>query len=96
MLLAHIFLPAILIVICKSQQIPPQFNQDEDPTDLLSSFGSSGTSAVPADQFPVDIDLLDRYRQLIVKSLLRLYDSCKMHEFLASVRQNFESEGPGK
>lgn len=36
--------------------------------------------------------LLDRYRQLIANSLLKLYDSCKVHDFLQNIRRNMEND----
>lgn len=36
--------------------------------------------------------LIDRYRGLIANSLLKLYDSCKVHDFLQNIRRNMEND----
>lgn len=95
MILAHIFLPAMLLVICRSQQAP---------THLASTYGSQENVygiVPPGNDFsgaPTTItttsndDLLDKYRKLTAKSLLRLYDSCKVHDFLQNLKHNVENE----
>lgn len=49
----------------------------------------------PAGEIPPaasKTDLLDRYRQLVVKSLLKLYDSCKVHDFLQNLKHDMEND----
>lgn len=88
MILAHIFLPAMLLVICKTQQaparIPNAIGNDENV------FSDSPASEIPNANGKAD--LLDRYRQLVAKSLLKLYDSCKVHDFLQNLKHDMEND----
>lgn len=91
MLLADIFLPAMLFVICKSQSSPHLNNPltAEKTSDLYANTGP--TSADPSTTLNSD-ELLDNYRQFVAKSLLRLRDSCKLHDFLQSIKLNFDGK----
>lgn len=37
-------------------------------------------------------DILDRYRQLTAKSLLKLHDSCQAHDFFQYLKHNMEND----
>lgn len=89
MILAHVFLPAMLLVICRSQQAPAHTYGNEE-----SVFGnaSPGSDTVSTSATTNSDELLDRYRQLTAKSLLRLYDSCKVHDFLQNLKHNIEND----
>lgn len=92
MYLAHIFLPAMLIVICRSQQAPSHFPGAYGSDESMNFFGKEPVSS---DSFaPLvtesNTELLDRYRQLTAKSLLNLRDSCKVHDFLQNLKHNME------
>lgn len=95
MLLAHIFLPAMLLVICKSQQtsihLPSAYGNEETPNYLASGLPSLGADAFAPNAIGNDL-LLDRYREIIANSLLKLYDSCKVHDFLQNIRRNMEND----
>lgn len=90
MILADIFLPAMLFVICKSQNTPHLNNplSAEKTPDLYAYTGptSADASILNSDE------LLDNYRQFVAKSLLRLRDSCKLHDFLQSIKLNFDGK----
>lgn len=88
MILAHIFLPLMLLVICRTQQAPAH---------LASAYGNEESvyNGVPASETTTaasQTELLDRYRQLTAKSLLKLYDSCKVHDFLQNLKHNIEND----
>lgn len=92
MILAHIFLPAMLLVICRSQQTPAHltniYGNEENVYDNVSPESDTiSTSTTTSND-----ELLDRYRQLTAKSLLRLYDSCKVHDFLQNLKHNIEND----
>lgn len=89
MLLAAIFFPAMLIVICKSQS-PPNDNNLLSPEKVADLYAPAGR--LPVDAYPSNNEeLLNKYRQFVVKSLVRLHDSCKLHDFLRNI--NMISEG---
>lgn len=94
MILAHIFLPAMLIVICKSQQAPSHYSNSYGNEESINYYNSppqssmGDTMAAPASSD----ELLDRYRQFVAKSLLNLYDSCKVHDFLQNIKHNMEND----
>lgn len=92
MYLAHIFLPAMLIVICRSQQASSHFPGAYGSDESMNFFGNQQVSS---DSFAPLVtesstELLDRYRQLTAKSLLNLRDSCKVHDFLQNLKHNME------
>lgn len=72
----------MLLVICRTQQMP------------VHAYGSEESvfNGLPSNETPNKSDLLDRYRQLTAKSLLRLYDSCKVHDFLQNLKHNLEND----
>lgn len=118
MILAHIFLPAMLIVICKSQQMsshfPDHYGNDVHPdvfglggggsvggggTGIRSSLGdltSASSSTSPQYNNNNSNELLDRYRQFIANSLIKLSDSCRVFDFLQKIKNDMENEGAGK
>lgn len=81
----------MFIVICKSQQASPHFTpafvNEETPNiyGRMADIPTSTTNNGPDE-------LLDRYRQFIAKSLLKLYDSCKVHDFLQNIKHNMEND----
>lgn len=88
MILAHIFLPAMLLVICKTQQAPAHItnaigNEESVYNDSPASETPNATSKS---------ELLDRYRQLVAKSLIKMYDSCKVHDFLQNFKHDMEND----
>lgn len=88
MILAHIFLPAMLLIICRTQQVPAHIvnaNGNEE-----SIYSDSPTNEAPNSTSKTE--LLGRYRQLIATSLLRLYDSCKVHDFLQNLKRDIEND----
>lgn len=83
MLLAGMFFPAMLIVICKSQS-PPNDNNLLLPEKTADLYAPTGR--LPVDSLIINNeDLLDKYRQFVAKSLVRLHDSCKLHDFLRNI-----------
>lgn len=94
MFLAHVFLPAMLMVICKSQQtsvhLSPAFGNEETPN-LFGGGIPPMTDTAPPNAIGSEL-LIDRYRELIANSLLKLYDSCKVHDFLQNIRRNMEND----
>lgn len=92
MILAHIFLPAMLLVICRSQQVPSHlqnpYGNEENVYGGLSHASDPITSTSSANSE----ELLDRYRQLTAESLMKLYDSCKVHDFLQNLKHNMEND----
>lgn len=88
MIFAHIFLPAMLLVICKSQQAPSHYGNEEN----MYGNVSPGSDTISTQTTTSSDELLDRYRQLTAKSLLRLYDSCKVHDFLQNIKHNIEND----
>lgn len=91
----------MLLVICKSQQtsnhLSPALGNEETPNFFGSGGGGGGggISPMPESSIPNVIGsdiLLDRYRELIANSLLKLYDSCKVHDFLQNIRRNLEND----
>lgn len=86
MVLAHIFLPAILLLICKSQQTLTHEASGFGDEENIYGNPSSETIAIPT--ITSSDELLDRYRQLTAKSLLRLYNSCEVHDFLQNLKHN--------
>lgn len=88
MILAHIFLPAMLLIICKTQQAPAR---------ITSAIGNDENvyNDAPASETPnptSKTELLDRYRQLVAKSLIKLHDSCKVHDFLQNFKHDMEND----
>lgn len=88
MILAHIFLPAMLLVICKTQQAPAHIttaigNEESVYNDSPASETPNATSKT---------ELLDRYRQLVAKSLIKMHDSCKVHDFLQNFKHDMEND----
>lgn len=80
-----------MLVICRSQQAPPHstnvFGNEE------SVFGNVATSDSISNPSPSsNAELLDRYRQLTIKSLLKLPDSCKVHDFIQNLKHNLEND----
>lgn len=84
----------MLLVICRSQQAPAH---------LTSAFGNeesvygnvapgSDTISTPTTSTTNSDELLDRYRQLTAKSLLKLYDSCKVHDMFQNLKHNIEND----
>lgn len=92
MYLAHIFLPAMLIVICRSQQSPSHLSGAYGSDESMNFFGNQPISSDSFASLVTDssTELLDRYRQLTAKSLLNLRDSCKVHDFLQNLKHNME------
>lgn len=92
MILAHIFLPAMLLVICRSQQVPSHlqnpYGNEENVYGGLSHASDPITSTLSSNSD----ELLDRYRQLTAESLMKLYDSCKVHDFLQNLKHNMEND----
>lgn len=88
MILAHIFLPAMLLVICKTQQAPAHIPNAIDNEENV--FNDSPAKEAP--NATSKTELLDLYRQLIANSLLKLYDSCKVHDFLQNLKHDMESD----
>lgn len=90
MLIAEILLPTMLFVICKSQGAP-QSNINaltaEKAPDLYSYTGPSATEGNGNDD-----QLTDNYRQFVAKSLMNLHDSCKLYDFLQSIKVNYDGE----
>lgn len=87
-------MPAMLLVICKSQQtsihLSPAFSNEETPNLFGGGIPPMADSPTP-NAIGSDI-LIDRYRELIANSLLKLYDSCKVHDFLQNIRRNMEND----
>lgn len=85
MILAHIFLPAMLLVICKTQQAPAH---------IANAIGNEENvfNDSPASETSNATELLERYRQLVAKSLLKLYDSCRVHDFLQNLKRDMEND----
>lgn len=88
MILAHIFLPTMLLVICKTQQAPAH---------ITTAIGNEESvyNDSPANETPnasSKADLLDRYRQLVAKSLIKLPDSCKVYDFLQNLKLDMEND----
>lgn len=91
MILAHIFLPAMLLVICRSQQAPPHLtNVYGNEESVYGNVATSDSKSNPSP--PSNAELLDRYRQLAIKSLLKLPDSCKVHDLLQNLKHNIEND----
>lgn len=90
MFLAHIFLPAMLLVICRSQQAPAHlaYGNEENVYGNLSP----NNDAISTSSSTNNDELLDRYRHLTAKSLIRLYDSCKVHDFLQNLKHNIAND----
>lgn len=80
----------MLLVICRSQQAPAHLAYGNEE----NAFGnlSPGTEASSAPISANNNELLDRYRQLTAKSLLKMYDSCKVHDFLQNLKHNIEND----
>lgn len=91
MYLAHILLPAMMIVICRSQQ-PPSSHYAYGSDESVNFFGNQPVPSETPSTPTGNDELLDRYRQLISKSLLKLYDSCKVHDFLQNLKHNMEND----
>lgn len=90
MILAHIFLPAMLLVICRSQQAPAHvaYGNEENVYGNLSPVSDT----TPTPPVTSNDELLERYRQLTAKSLIRLFDSCKVHDFLQNLKRNLAND----
>lgn len=84
----------MLLVICKSQQtsihLSPAFGNEETPNFFGAGIPPMADSPTP-NAIGSEI-LIDRYRELIANSLLKLYDSCKVHDFLQNIRRNMEND----
>lgn len=78
----------MLLVICRSQQTPAHIGSAYGNEEIVFN-GIPASDASPA---ATRNDLLDRYRQLTAKSLLTLYDSCKVHDFLQNIKHNMEND----
>lgn len=78
----------MLLVICKSQQAPTHYGNEENVFGNLSP----GIDTISTPTTTSSDELLDRYRQLTAKSLLRLYDSCKVHDILQNIKHNIEND----
>lgn len=85
---AQIFLPAILFAICKSQAYE---NRDYDePINMANNFFKNLEAQQKSEQ------LIEQYRFLIAKSLLRLKDACKVFDYLMGVEQKLFQDGGDK
>lgn len=83
---AQICLPAILFAICKSQAY--ESRDYDEPINVSNNFFKNLDAQQKSEQ------LIEQYRFLIAKSLLRLKDACKVYDFLMSVDQNrFDNVG---
>lgn len=80
MMFAHILLAAMVVVICRSQQLP-----------TVIETGGGGGGDQPMGHAPIGENaiLLDRYRHLVANSLVQLRDSCQVHDFVQNIRRNF-------
>lgn len=86
MIFAHILLPAMLLVICRSQQTPAHVENAYGNEEIAYSGNPTGGVVTTKNE------LLDRYRQLTAKSMLTLYDSCKLYKFLQNIQRNMETD----
>lgn len=92
MILAHIFLPIILCVICKAQHISSESLNgfaNEEPLDFNEI---TAPSALPPLKFTASNELLNRYRRYIAKTLSELTDSCQAHDFFQYLRNNMVND----
>lgn len=92
MILAHIFLPIILCVVCKAQHISSESLNglaNEEPQDFN---GNSPPSALPPQTFATSNEMLNRYRRYIAKTLSELTDSCQAHDFFQYLRNNMVND----
>lgn len=85
---AQICLPAILFAICKSQAY--ESRDYGEPINVANNFFKNLDSQQKSEQ------LIEQYRYLIAKSLLRLKDACKVYDFLMSVDKNRFDDGGDK
>ncbi|XP_031635759.1 leucokinins-like [Contarinia nasturtii] len=92
MILAHIFLPAMLLVICRSQQAPAHLTSAYGTEESVYGNPSANNDPMASPAITNNDELLGRYRQLTAKSLLRLYDSCKVHDFIQNLKHNMETD----
>lgn len=88
MIVAHIFLPAMLLIICRTQQVPAHIANAIGNEEIV--YSDSAGSEPP--NITTKTELLNRYRQLIATSLIRLYDSCKVHDFLQNLKRDIEND----
>lgn len=101
MKLAQIILPAILVTICKSQLYEPIASVSRGTNgNGIGGGGASGDEydsdepLVAAQTFYKHLDaqqkseqLIEQYRFLIAKTLLRLKDACKVYELLMCIER---------
>lgn len=95
MFLAHIFLPTMLFVICKSQQNPPQYPNVFENQETIGIYGDAmltGDRKLLPTITNSNDEILDRYRKLTVQSLLGLRDSCQAHDFFQYLKHNMEND----
>lgn len=76
----------MLLVICESQQTPAHIGSTYGNEEFVFS-GIPGDESVATKN-----ELLDRYRQLTAKSVQTLYDSCKVFNFLQSIKHNMGND----
>lgn len=95
---AQIILPAILVTICKCQIYEPSGNGRGTIGGSSGSAGDEYDSDEPlgaaAQTFYKHLDaqqkseqLIEQYRFLIAKSLLRLKDACKVYDLLMCIER---------
>lgn len=82
----------MLLVICKSQQAPAHLTSTYGNEESVYGNVSPASDTISTATTTSSDELLDRYRQLTAKSLMRLYDSCKVHDFLQNLKHNIEND----
>lgn len=85
MIFAQLFLPAILFAICKAQTYENR-DYDEQPLNAPNRFNENLESQQKREQ------LIDQYRYMIAKSLLRLKDACRIYDYLMGAEPHWSDE----
>lgn len=90
MILAHVFLPIILCVICEPPHISAE-SLNGDANDEASAFNDS-TPPKPFAKSTATNEQLDRYRRFVAKSLASLPDSCQAHDFFQYLKNDLVND----
>lgn len=82
----------MLLVIVRSQQAPAHMPNVYGNEESVYGNPSPNSDPIAPPAITNNDELLGRYRQLTAKSLLRLYDSCKVHDFIQNFKHNMEND----
>lgn len=90
MILAHVFLPILLCVICE----PPHSSAESlngDANDETLGFNESTSPKLFAKSMATN-EQLDRYRRFVAESLASLPDSCQAHDFFQYLKNDLVND----